>query len=77
MDSEDEIRITKEILMDYRTKNGAWTKSQLDVLGVKWPPKKGWHDEVIGLKLTDDEFQKFIDGKNVFVKKENKKNGHH
>ncbi len=28
--------------MSIRTARGAWTKRQLENLGVAWPPRKGW-----------------------------------
>jgi hypothetical protein len=29
-------------VMAIRTRRGAWTRKQLEALGVAWPPVKGW-----------------------------------
>ncbi len=46
--------ITREYLNQHRTKNGAWTKSQIEALGLEFMPKKGWMKEVIGKELSLD-----------------------
>ncbi len=39
--------------MKHRTEKGGWTKNQLEILGLTWPPKKGWQDKVIGKELSE------------------------
>jgi hypothetical protein len=42
-------------------KNGAWNKDQLEILGVKWPPKRGWKRKVIGKVILDKDAQRFLE----------------
>lgn len=39
--------------------HGSWNAPQLALLGIKWPPKKGWKYQVIGLRLTPTEVTRF------------------
>ena len=39
--------------MDNRTDRGAWTKPQIEALGIDWPPRKGWIDRVVGEELSE------------------------
>jgi hypothetical protein len=34
--------VTRAHVMAIRTRRGAWTRKQLEALGVAWPPVKGW-----------------------------------
>ena len=42
--------------------NGAWTKDQLSILGVSWPPKKGWKTKLVkhGHKVSREEYERFL-----------------
>lgn len=40
--------ITNTYLNEFRTKKGAWTKRQIEALGLKWPLTQGWKADVIG-----------------------------
>jgi len=53
------VKLTHELILQYRSPKGGWKKSQLAALGVSWPPKKGWTKEVVGMELTDQQFQQF------------------
>ena len=53
------MKLTHELLMRHRTPKGAWTKAQMLALGLGWPPKPGWMEEVIGNELSDQQFFKF------------------
>jgi len=53
-------KITKEFLMDNRTKNGAWNKKQLKILNVPWPPPRGWHRLVIGKEIEREKEISFV-----------------
>ena len=55
------MKVTREFIMEHRTERGAWTYSQIESLGLKWPPLKGWIDSVIGQELTDAQVTKFQD----------------
>lgn len=65
--------ITKEFLMEHRTIYNAWTKKQTSVLGLTWPLKAGWINQVIGNELNEDQVNFFIQGKNDYCKSTLKK----
>lgn len=55
--------ITNEWLDLHRTAHGAWSAAQLNVLGIKWPPPRGWKRYVCGMELSDESARAFIAGK--------------
>lgn len=55
------MRITREFIMAGRSARGGWSQYQLSILGVHWPPKKGWVDRVTGKEITDAQAQSFTD----------------
>jgi len=40
------FRVTKDWINKHKTKKGAWTKAQINALGLYWPPTKGWADDL-------------------------------
>ena len=42
------MKITRTYIIEHRTENGAWTRPQIEALGVDWPPRGGWIDRVVG-----------------------------
>jgi hypothetical protein len=58
--------ITHELINNgKRSGNGAWTKQQLALIGVQWPPQKGWKQKVIGNKISDADAARFLALKNT------------
>ena len=53
------MKLTHDILMQYRTPAGLWRKVQLQALGLSWPPDHGWIKRVVGMELTERQFQQF------------------
>lgn len=53
------MKLTHQLLMQYRTPAGLWRKVQLEALGLDWPPLKGWIGRVVGMELTDAQWQQF------------------
>lgn len=53
------MKITNQWLMKNRTKHGGYTKLQLHLIGVAWPPLHGWKDSVIGKEITEDKKKAF------------------
>ena len=45
--------VTRGWILANRTTKGAWTRPQIESLGVKWPPTKGWMHTVIGSHISD------------------------
>ena len=53
------IKLTREIIKKASSPGGAYTKSQLEAIGVPWPPKSGWIDEEVGTYITIDQLKEF------------------
>jgi|TARA_R110002049_G_scaffold275141_1_gene453140 hypothetical protein len=51
--------ITLELIEGYKTKKGAWTRSQLQAIGVSYPPKKGWKKRCIGRQISEENLTLF------------------
>ena len=43
---------TNELIEEGKSKFGDFSLSQFALMGIKWPPKKGWKRAVIG-RITD------------------------
>ena len=54
------MKITSDLLNAGVTAAGGYTKPQLALLGVDWPPVNGWKASVIGLEISDDLGEEFI-----------------
>lgn len=52
------IRLTNDRLIKSATINGGYTKKQLALLGINWPPKKQWKKDLINTVIP---LQLFID----------------
>lgn len=53
--------VTAELIEQGKSCRGGWTKAQLAILGVKWPPPKGWKARVIGWKeISDSAAEEFV-----------------
>lgn len=57
----DRVRMTRTLIHRSATDAGGWTRNQLAMLGVEWPPTRGWLDGVDrrGLTLTAEQFSEF------------------
>lgn len=53
------IAVDKKFIMKYRTARGAWTRAQLNIIGVSWPPAQGWIARVTGKQITESEAEEF------------------
>jgi hypothetical protein len=51
--------ITAEWLEQNKTSAGAYSKQQLKVLGIDWPPRKGWQKRVVGTEIRDTQSLQF------------------
>lgn len=54
------MKLTREILHTAATNYAGWNKQQTDLLGVPWPPKKGWLSALIGKEVSEETWQKVI-----------------
>ena len=61
------MKLTRQFFLNNRTKNGGFTKKQLEVLGLEWPPKKGWQKAFIGKEIPNDIVTNFSIAKNTYM----------
>lgn len=52
--------ITSELIEEGKSEKGGWTKFQLSLLGVQWPPQKGWKEIVIGRRIAIEHARQFL-----------------
>ena len=55
----DGVVVTKEFIEKHRTDRGAWTRAQIESLGISWPPTKGWKKRMVGIKISPLSAVKF------------------
>jgi ribonuclease HI len=51
--------ITEEWIVNNKTPNGGYNRKQFEILGIQYPPKKGWKDEIIGIDLSEKKVKEF------------------
>ena len=68
--------ITQELINQGKSARGGWSRAQLLLLGISWPPKNGWRKEVHGLHITLDAAAKFIGMKNNHIKSKQSQTEH-
>jgi hypothetical protein len=50
------------MLHDASTKGyHGFNAKQLKVIGLKWPPKKGWLKSLVGTQLFASQYRKFVE----------------
>lgn len=54
------MKITSELLTAGSRSAGAYTKKQLALLGIDWPPTKGWKASVLGQEISDEAGEEFV-----------------
>lgn len=62
---DDSVPVTEEFIESGKSPRGGWTREQLRLLGVSWPPPKGWKQGVLGVcipKATAEEFVRLRKG---------------
>ena len=50
--------ITDEWLINLAP-TGGYNKKQLKILGIEWPPQKGWKNKVIGNDFCEEKVKEF------------------
>ena len=61
--------LTAALIEKGKSARGAWSKKQLDLLGVPWPLKKGWKRRLIGKSVSETDLDEFLNLKNAHLKK--------
>ena len=52
--------VTKEFIEENKSSKGGWRFAQLAILRAGWPPVKGWKDRAIGMEISEEDAQKFV-----------------
>lgn len=60
--------INEELLQAGRSTNGGWNQAQFALLGVAWPPQKGWKLRLIGSPIEAALVERFIALKDFHLK---------
>lgn len=55
------VEVTEGLLRRAKTPNSGYTKPQLAILGIGWPPIRGWKKEAIGRMITKEDAQKLLE----------------
>jgi hypothetical protein len=66
------MKLTWENIHAAATKGCGFTGAQLAVLGITWPPRKGWLRNLIGKEITDAQYEAFKDAGNTYVNRHGK-----
>lgn len=60
--------VTKQLILDGRSRNGGWSRKQVLILGLAWPLTHGWMKRVIGNPISDSDARLFLELKDKHVK---------
>lgn len=61
------FKVTRYWIHEHKTPAGAWTKAQIEALGLRWKDKKkGWIGRVEGRTISEARRQAFEQGREVF-----------
>ena len=63
------VKITKELMEQGLSRNGAWNAKQLRVLGIDsiaW--NKGWKSRIMGSSITEQQKNEFLDLKDAHLR---------
>jgi hypothetical protein len=55
-----EVEITNALIDAGKSTRGGWSKRQLALLGVEWPPQQGWKERVIGCVISQEDAELFV-----------------
>ncbi len=65
--------ITEQVLKEAESINGAWSRKQLETIGIKWPPPKGWKKRIIGTHINESKIEKLLSLKNNHIERKYKR----
>lgn len=63
MESSGKVLLTKQMIEEGISSKGGYNKKQLEILGVEWPPQKGWKSALIGTMISKKQYQNFLNAK--------------
>lgn len=62
------IRVDMVLLKQGRSRNGSWSKRQLEILGVEWPLEKGWRRRLLSTSVPKVSVKRFLELKDAHLK---------
>ncbi len=65
--------ITEHDLNSGKSKRGGWSRKQLALLGVAWPPAKGWKESLLGKTVSERNLRRFLEFNGVHNSSEKKR----
>lgn len=60
MSEPNMVTITDDFIERGKSVAGGFSKAQLALLGVAWPPVSGWKAEIVGKRLASDAAARFL-----------------
>lgn len=61
-------KITENLIEMGMSDKKAWSRAQLALIGVEWPPLKGWKSRIIGKEISEADAEKFVKLNNSHLK---------
>lgn len=55
------MKLTREFIDQGKSARGGWNRKQLALLGIPWPPPRGWPKKLEGKELSDEDAAKFLE----------------
>ncbi len=62
---QPKVTLTHEMLQNASTDAGGWTRAQIQALGIKWPPRHGWLQGLVGQQVTAAQWKEFVDAREI------------
>jgi hypothetical protein len=66
------MKLTWDNIHAAGTRGCGFTRAQLAVVGIRWPPPKGWLRKLIGKEITSEQYEAFKDARNTYVNRKGK-----
>lgn len=54
------VELTDEMIEAGKSDAGGWNREQLALIGVAWPPPKGWKRSVLGKHVERETLERFL-----------------
>ncbi len=53
------VTLTRDLIQQAQTRAGGFTKAQLAVFGISWPPPGGWKGSLVGSVVLRSQLDEF------------------
>ena len=63
MQCSEKVLLTKQMIESGISSRGGYNKKQLAILGIDWPPYKGWKSALVGTMISLKQYQDFLNAK--------------